>query len=47
MLQGGRAVTRRRKRWRPPWPIRLLGTAAALVALGIALDLAARAVGLR
>lgn len=28
----------RRKRWRPPWPIQLVGTAAALVALGYAAD---------
>jgi hypothetical protein len=37
----------RRKRWRPPWPIQLLGTAGVLAALGVALDLAARAVGVR
>lgn len=28
----------RRQRRRPPWPVQLLGTAAALVALGFAAD---------
>ena len=27
-----------RKRWRPPWPLQLLGTAGALVLLGFAAD---------
>ena len=30
-----------RKRWRPPWPVQLLGTLAATVAAGLAVTAAA------
>jgi hypothetical protein len=37
----------RRKRWRPPWPIQLVGTAAALVAPALVWTEALRLLGIR